>query len=179
MKKLLMLLSVAALALPSTAGENDYLLYWLVSDSYVSQKMSGVQFQGAELYANVSGATTPTSLGSYFSSSVSDPNSESYLTKVPVQTADLASLGSSEIQSFYIEFQTYDYAGDVWNTIGVSDTIVWADAQSAITDYRNGKTPTNYTAPLSPTSFTAVPEPTSGLMLLVGLASLALKRKRS
>lgn len=171
MKKLLMLLSVAALALPSTAGENDYLLYWLVSDSYVSQKMGGVTFQGAELYANVSGAETPTSLGSYFTSpDVSD------LSVVPLQIADLA-LASSEILSFYIEFQTYD--GSVWNTIGMSETIGYAQALSAITDYRSGKTPSNYSQALSPSSFTAVPEPTSGLMLLVGLASLALKRKRS
>lgn len=172
MKKLLMLLSVAALALPSTAGDNDYLLYWLVSDSYVSQKMGGVTFQGAELYANVSGAATPTSLGSYFTRpDVSD------LSVVPVQIADLASLASSEILSFYIEFQTYD--GGVWNTIGMSETIGYAQALSAITDYRSGKTPSNYSQALSPTSYTAVPEPTSGLMLLVGLASLALKRKRS
>lgn len=171
MKKLLMLLSVAALALPSAAGENDYLLYWLVSDSYVSQKMGDVKFQGAELYANVSGAETPTSLGAYFTSPVSD------LSVVPVQIADLASLASSEILSFYIEFQTYN--GGVWNTIGMSETIGYAQALSAITDYRSGKTPSNYTAALSPSSFTAVPEPTSGLMLLVGLASLALKRKRS
>ena len=67
----------------------------------------------------------------------------------------------------------------MWNTIGVSDTILYAQARSAITDYRNGKTPSNYSQALEPTSFTAVPEPTSGLMLLVGLASLALKRKRS
>ena len=171
MKKLLMLLSVAALALPSTAGDNDYLLYWLVSDSYVSQKMGGVTFQGAELYANVSGAATPTSLGSYFTSPVSD------LSVVPVQIADLASLASSEILSFYIEFQTYN--GGVWNTIGMSETIGYAQALSAITDYRSGKTPSNYSQALSPSSFTAVPEPTSGLMLLFGLASLALKRKRS
>ena len=171
MKKLLMLLSVAALALPSTAGENDYLLYWWVSDTYVKDIMDDVKFQGAELYANVSGAATPTSLGSYFTSPVS------YLSEVPVQTADLASLASSEILSFYIEFQTYD--GSVWNTIGVSDTILYAQARSAITDYRSGKTPSNYSQELSPSSFTAVPEPTSGLMLLVGLASLALKRKRS
>ncbi len=168
MKKLLMLLSVAALALPSAAGENDYLLYWLVSKDYVTD--NGVTFQGAELYANVSGSATPTSLGSYFTSPVSA------LSEVPLQTADLA-LASSEILSFYIEFQTYN--GGVWNTIGVSDTIAWADAQSAITDYRSGKTPSNYSQELKPTSFTAVPEPTSGLMLLVGLASLALKRKRS
>lgn len=170
MKKLLMLLSVAALALPSTAGENDYLLYWWVSDTYVKDIMGDVKFQGAELYANVSGGAT--SLGSYFTSpDVSD------LSVVPVQIADLASLASSEILSFYIEFQTYN--GGVWNTIGVSETIGYLQAQSAITDYRSGKTPSNYTAALSPTSFTAVPEPTSGLMLLVGLASLALKRKRS
>jgi len=169
MKKLLMLLSVAALALPSAAGENDYLLYWLVGKDYVKDIMDGVQFQGAELYANVSGGAT--SLGSYFTSPVSD------LSAVPVQTADLASLASSEILSFYIEFQTYN--GGVWNTIGVSETIGYAQALSAITDYRSGKTPSNYTAALSPSSFTAVPEPTSGLMLLVGLASLVLKRKRS
>lgn len=174
MKKLLMLLSVAALALPSTAGENDYLLYWLVSDSYVSQKMGGVTFQGAELYANVSGAA-PTSLGSYFSSSESGL---SYLSEVPVQIADLASLASSEILSFYIEFQTYN--GGVWDTIGKSETMTigYAQALSAITDYRSGKTPSNYSQALSPSSFYAVPEPTSGLMLLVGLASLALKRRR-
>ena len=169
MKKLLMLLSVAALALPSTAGDNDYLLYWLVGKDYV--KDNSVQFQAAELYANVSGAATPTFLGSYVSSS------ESYLTEVPVQIADLASLASSEILSFYIEFQTYN--GSVWNTIGVSDTIAYSTARTAITDYRSGKTPSNYSQALSPTSYTTVPEPTSGLMLLVGLASLALKRKRS
>ena len=175
MKKLLILLSVAALALPSTAGENDYLLYWLVSDDYVTDNMGGVTFQGAELYANVSGAETQISLGSYFSSSESGLSD---LSEVPVQIADLASLASSEILSFYIEFQTYN--GGVWNTIGKSETMTigYAQALSAITDYRSGKTPSNYSQALSPSSFYVVPEPTSGLMLLVGLASLALKRRR-
>jgi len=57
----------------------------------------------------------------------------------------------------------YTYAADIDATVGELDTFIGGDAGSMSTA----------------TGWTAVPEPTSGLLMLVGLAGLALRRRRS
>lgn len=84
-------------------------------------------------------------------------------------------LGTGTTDGYSFQAQLYSesdvlLAMNEWTT---ADKIVDKDGNKAISDIMNGE-PYFWTA----SGFTAVPEPTSALLVLMGLAGLALKRKR-
>ena len=84
------------------------------------------------------------------------------------------SAGSPEF-SFTVELGNID-SSDTWTTIATSATV----AYSSLGDYIHQTFDINpgQTAVWTPTSF-AVPEPSGGLLMVIGGALLALRRKRS
>ena len=91
--------------------------------------------------------------------------------------ADLSGV-SGTITSFAVEF--FNYSDGSLSLLGWTESITpdALVAQGKIADFRDPKYPQASYAVWSPTEFAAVPEPTSGLLLLIGGALLALRRKQ-
>ena len=91
--------------------------------------------------------------------------------------ADLRGV-SGTITSFAVEF--FNYSGGSLSLLGWTESITpdALVAQGKIADFRDPKYPQASYDVWSPKEFAAVPEPTSGLLLLIGGALLALRRKQ-
>ena len=91
--------------------------------------------------------------------------------------ADLRGV-SGTITSFAVEF--FNYSDGSLSLLGWTESITPDElvAQGKIADFRDPKYPQASYAVWSPKEFAAVPEPTSGLLLLIGGALLALRRKQ-
>ena len=84
------------------------------------------------------------------------------------------SAGSPEY-SFIVEIG--NIVGDEWTTIAASKASAYSELQNNYIHPTYDLTPSAWQIWM-PTSFTAVPEPSGGLLTLLGLAVLALRRKR-
>ena len=93
--------------------------------------------------------------------------------------ADLRGV-SGTITSFAVEFFNYNVLDGSLSLLGWTESITPDEllAQGKIADFRDPKYPQASYAVWSPMEFAAVPEPTSGLLLLIGGALLALRRKQ-
>ena len=93
--------------------------------------------------------------------------------------ADLRGV-SGTITSFAVEFFNYNVLDGSLSLLGWTESITPDElvAQGMIADFRDPKYPQASYAVWSPMEFAAVPEPTSGLLLLIGGALLALRRKQ-
>lgn len=152
MKKLILMSFVSA-ALMALA--EDSYLYW-----QVQQDSSGVEFDYAQVKAD---GTTVVGKGAdrYLAAD------ETGYSGGPINTYfDLAYVGST----FVVEL--LNASGDV---VGRSGLFEYSDIKSNIF---GGTTPSG-ASPWTVTSLESVPEPTSGLLFLMGLAGLALRRKRA
>jgi len=161
MKKVL-LICVAALA--AVAIRADYLI-WQVNTP-------NVEFNYAQLYYTTSGTAasggTSVENGGWVASS-----SGNHTT--PATIADL-DRSVSGITGFYVEL--YSYAGSQYVKQAVSDWMSLSAASSAIQSVADGgKTISTDSAVATFEANGSIPEPTSGLLLLLGLSALALRRK--
>ena len=77
--------------------------------------------------------------------------------------------------SFIVELGNID-ASDNWTTLAQSAAAAYLSLGNFI--HQTFDINPGQTAVWTPTEFTAVPEPSSGLLVTVGLAVLALRRKR-
>ena len=93
--------------------------------------------------------------------------------------ADLRGV-SGTITSFAVEFFNYNVSDGSLSLLGWTESITPDEllAQGKIADFRDPKYPQASYDVWSPKEFAAVPEPTSGLLLLIGGALLALRRKQ-
>ena len=93
--------------------------------------------------------------------------------------ADLRGV-SGTITSFAVEFFNYNVSDGSLSLLGWTESITPDEllAQGKIADFRDPKYPQASYDIWSPKEFAAVPEPTSGLLLLIGGALLALRRKQ-
>ena len=172
MKKLKFFALVAALAAGFARADVE-ALYWQVT----SEMNDGtVSFAAAAFAAVDEQSKVVTYLQDSLGNSWQVANDDGFTT------ATVASLLSSDTYSsgysFYIELMNQDAEGN-WFTSGVVNNdgrnYSWSDIQSHV--YSSSSMSLNLAVPL--TSGTAhVPEPTSGLLLAVGGALLALRRRR-
>jgi hypothetical protein len=181
MKKLIAILAVA---LTTGAFASDSYLYWMLGSSvsmtdakasqttanytsYAYARVGMVDSSGANQgYLSLYGNNGTGSDGITLLSRNADANVTSY--------AKLSANAATSGYSYYIELLN-DQGAFVGRS---SETLDYAGLSSYITSF-GVSTPAS--AAWSPSSFTtaAIPEPTSGLLLLLGLAGLALKRKRA
>lgn len=171
MKKL-----IALVALATAFGVRaDSYLYWMVGDS-VSMKSGETttkDFSGYKYAAvGVWNATTGESAG--------------YLNLFGSNGADLGTTIGMKGSSFYANLASFTETGysfyiELFNdsgSVGRSEQMLtYSEALAYATSFGTG---TPAYQPWTPSSFTtaAVPEPSSALLMLLGCAGLALKRKK-
>lgn len=163
MKKLLTFAFVIATA---TMAQAAYL-YWQTSDA---STFNGHEITGYNLYAN----------GTQITSGVTDAAGEA--VEVPLvggyqYVIDVTKY--ADTSSFYIEVLGYDaakFGQGVQGVIGVGETVNYQSLLASNSILVGG------TALNVPTYWgggaVSAPEPTSGLLMLFGLAGLALKRRK-
>lgn len=107
-----------------------------------------------------------------------------------VESANIGTVTSSQLTgtegSYYIEL--YSYNNGSYDVVAKGEAFTYADLASNMSDsltvIPNAWTGGTFYAPLSPMPVPGggpgepVPEPTSAMMILLGLAGLALKRKK-
>lgn len=167
----------------------EYLMYWMVDYSGKASEMAtqvadktaegwinpnrdtGNDFNWSRLVAVVDGEKVTVGaaeLNSLQAGSTADP-----------LVADLSGV-SGPITSFAVEFFNYNESDGSLSLLGWTESITPDElvANGMIADFRDPKYPQASYAVWSPMEFAAVPEPTSGLLLLIGGALLALRRKQ-
>jgi hypothetical protein len=163
-----MLMLAAAAAAGAVKAEVDSYLYWMVSD--------------AATYSDAAGATLSGTLVDYDYAKISADGGSTYLSlygpdggNLGADTLDKGLDGyvgfasSPAFSSFLVELYTEDSSERVgWATIPYNTAM-----QYAFTDITQQKLANLYTVTQ------AIPEPTSGVLLLLGMAGLALRRRRN
>ena len=168
----------------------EYLMYWMVDYSGMASEMAtqvevaevggwinpnrdkANDFNWSRLVAVVDGEKKVTvgaaELNRLQAGSTTDP-----------LVADLRGV-SGTITSFAVEFFNYNVLDGSLSLLGWTESITPDEllAQGKIADFRDPKYPQASYAVWRPKEFAAVPEPTSGLLLLIGGALLALRRKQ-
>lgn len=154
MKKLI---TLAAMMMTAMFAKADTYLYWTVDMD--GSNITGAQY--AKLYASNDGSTY-TSISSYYEiGSVNAAQSTIAVGGVSASpyTNYLVALYNDALNEIAVSGKTYTFENIAQNT--------WNAAEA-------GSRP-----PSTPYSFSGfvVPEPTSGMMILLGVAALALKRR--
>ena len=176
MKKLI---AICAVALSVGAFATDSYLYWMIDDSIT--------------WAEGTATPTPT----YTAARVGVTSSEGTTTYLSLYNENGVSVGGSgSISLGDTTFPMYAYAsvGETYQTasysffiellndtsvVGTSSSLAGTALTSYLTSSLGGTSVPAGTAWNGGTFTTAaIPEPTSGLLMLVGLAGLALRRKR-
>jgi len=179
MKKILVMLALAAGVFSAQAS---YLYWQLTGDESVPE---GVEFTHAIVWATKGefGSPTDTKGTALTSGVVLGSEVESVGTIVenwdaPGQSYVIdVSTYSTEGYSFYIELKNYDSATAVYKTVGFLQGDTYANMVThSYIDTGLSLTPA---AVWHGGTYAATPEPTSAMMILFGLAGLALRRRRA
>ena len=145
------LIALTVLVLTGVMAYGDLMLNWTVAEA----DTSGITYQ----YAFLRDGWDSDPIGD----GVAAGSKSEVISDLGVDTAG---------KSFFIELTKFE--NNTYTTVGMSEIL----SASALADFTSVNA-----AGLRPVwnggSFHAVPEPTSGLLMLLGLAGLALKRKRA
>lgn len=178
----------AAILIACTVHAEDYaVLWWQVGDFTDPDSLGDVAVERV----NGGGWTTAEDLGVTYAR-IRDVTSGDYLYMLNPETgdfelesinvpmtwvADVSKFASGSPEAvFVIELGNYE-SGSNWSTLALSSTATYADlAANNHIETASGYIP-NPVAIWMPTSY-VVPEPTSGMLVLVGAALLALRRRR-
>lgn len=149
-----------------TASADVEALYWQVT---AAENPNNVEFDYAAFVATKDGdPNSPHYFTDLEGSTLQASNSDKKSTEV---VASVIGSDYSEGWSFFIELWNNDNGN--WSTVGSSSqTYTYAQLQP----YMHSTMSMGTLATISPT--VVVPEPTSGLLMLVGGALLALRRRR-
>ena len=176
MKKILFCLSLIGIfaAIPA---KGDSVIYWMADVSSDAGGNAAIrENSGGFHYANLiakDGSGNVVDLGWAEATPSKDGGTLGFETAARIPSESMASYTATDYQNwtYYVELWNED-----WNC-GTSSAMYWADISEMDAFYKS--TLTGGLGVLEVTSFTYnAPEPTSGLLILLGMCGLALKRKR-
>ena len=193
MKKLLFMTFAMLLAFASRAGDHELWLYWMVDASGENGSGDRIEFYGANLYVieNGEGRLVDSAGGTGTKYAIEMLDSQK-VTKLSGENEfgqgaqDCLKCLMSDISGVGIGAQFYvELLGEAQAVVGVSDSVSMEEllaTRDALTgrfvDYLHDDTfQHGHGGELVFTAFT-VPEPTSGLLVLLGVALMALRRRR-
>lgn len=169
MKKILAVFAIVAIA--AVTAKADYLYWQVSSDQFTAAGITDATYQYSMLYSYDSDTSTFTKLagnwGTGENSFYFDANNASTYQDLTYYV-ELASYANGASEASYTPkstLQQSDGTGFSYSQIHLTS----ATSMSAIKSTWSGATRRDG----------AVPEPTSGLMMLVGMALLGLKRRRA
>ncbi len=145
-------------------------LYWQVTEA---SNVNGVKFTAAAL-----GVIDGSGNISYLHNGSANGNQWVAASSVGgLSTQEAAAILDQDYSgwSFFIELQNYDANTSTWYTSGRSESYTYTQVQSHIFSPSGVLS----SAPLAWTPTVNVPEPTSGVLMLLGGALLALRRRRA
>lgn len=173
MKKLLVVVAAVAFGAVAQASE----LWWTVSDSATVDGAS-VDWTVAKLYANASGETK-----NFGSQNLVDTGLKSELVGDEFLMSDIT--GYDSASSFYVElWNSEGLVGKSYIKMNQPNPFDNQGAASMANIASSTRTSVMDTPPSSPYSFATfttsdvIPEPTSGLLVMLGMMMLGLRRKR-
>ena len=192
----------AAILTAGVASAEDDVLYWMIDDSATVTKTDGTEVGVSEFLSNPvegsafaarirvtgGGITEDTFLDLYVPGYGVDVGGGEYGVVFSniggywgsgVPTGNQSPLGSysagSPEYSFIVELGNID-SSDNWTTVATSAATAYSDLGNYI--HQSLDVNPQSAAVWMPGSFQAVPEPSGGLLTMMGLAFLALRRKR-
>ena len=167
------ILSIAILATAICASAADQYLYWMISDRSTLTAADGTKTDLTGSYY----AKVKMNGGDYLhfydapGGSLLDGENDYYLRvgDITDSVATFAGVINGSPSSFIIEL--YNDTGTAPGSWVGEATLAWN------ADYITTSSVMAYASPGVVSQFSAVPEPTSGMLLLLGVAGLALRRK--
>jgi len=160
MKKVLILAVAGLMAVAAKADYSGVSLYWNVGGSEIAANFTYAMLKYT-LNSDIGYMTVATPAGDKSKVKATDGSTGSFFSN----------LGGKE------DWAGYSFIAEAYNAdglVGMSDSVLFGDLVDAYALYTDMGTATPYSFKIT----TAVPEPTSGLLLLLGVAGLALRRKR-
>ena len=172
------------------AAEGGEVLWWLIDEDYAN--ITGKTDDGREFtaeYLSVNGAriryqSETGEVGGYLTLFGLDGNDDFVqydgVNGVKLPAEYFGSLGGLSGASYSFVLELGNWADGQWAGTSMeshAESYTSLVANKHITKWQNQDTPG--ASPWTPTEFRVVPEPNSGLMLLIGGALLALRRRRS
>ena len=191
MKKLIMMIAVVATAIAANAAT----VSWMATKGYLYEAGTTTKVTSGDAYLMfVTASYTQSDLVAAFASAEGDTSAT--LAAMTASGALATGAGSVGSNARISGTSTYDISSDMTAYIVVfkGDNMFITDTSAAIYDSVTGEasvtaipamsTPSKAAALDATKGYTgagwyAVPEPTSGLLMLVGLAGLALRRRRA
>lgn len=174
MKKTLLFASLLAVAVGLRA-EDSNILYWQVLADNVAEDVG--TYNTAYFYAlSGDGGVERAAIGT--AEWTSDQSAGARVNSDREGILDFSGIYGSGYNGFLVELAYWDEANQSSSVVGTSDSFSFAMLKSYLTTAFADE-PTIPTQSVFAPSFYAVPEPTSGLLMLLGIAGLALRRKRA
>ena len=190
MKKILIMLGVVACAAYANAASINWTISNVYSASDTTAKASGIGYLFVtENTSNVSGITLTTLAAvqaaidakDWASLAALSSASETLNANGGIQTRPTgisSDFSSGSVSAFAVIFDAADMESAA-NYYLVNDGATKTVSFTSSTGAKNLAFGSQATATQAAGAWTAVPEPTSGLLMLVGLAGLALRRRRA
>ena len=168
------------------AADGGEVIWWLVEDmGKITAEKDGVTYNAAAMGVNAARVRYQSGEERGYLSIYASVNNEVHLTMGNGSAASVpgeyfAALGGLPGESYSFVVELGNWADGSWTgTAMESASATYSELQkmNAVATWHD-TTPV-YSQPWKPSGFTVVPEPNSGLMLLIGGALLALRRRRS